>query len=347
MTNFKKLLAVLLALCAAASLFALDGIVIEVTGKCEIQDGDDWIQLEEGDELGPGDVISTGFKSEVVIALDETTLTVNALTRITLEQLFELNGDKASTMFLDAGSISASVRSEEDKKVAFKVKTPAVTASVRGTDGDVFVNRVEGRSGSWLLTPPEPKLTKDQIAANHKAEQEMVAAVQAAAAGAEAGETETAAEETAETTEAAEETAVAEAPAESAETTEVAESTETTETTTAVAEAPAATEPAAPANIGFGDYFSSLDQVGGVIVHQGEVSTVATSTAGGFALNTPQQTAVAQATSLGSSTTTPSSQEAVAALVPETPAAAAEAAAAGETLKATVGGLKILITWED
>lgn len=327
----KKLMALLFCLCCTASLFALEGVVLSVEGKVEIQDGDSWIPLEEDDIVDAGAVISTGFKSECVIALDETTLTVKALTRLTLEQLFEQDGNKASTMYLDAGSISASVRSEEDKKVAFKVKTPAVTASVRGTDGDVYINRVEGRSGKWLLTAPEPKMSKELIKlladeakailkAERKAKEETPAAEDAGAA------------EVPEVSESSEATT---------ETAEEPESPVAVPEEQVSQEVPAATE--VPAVTDTEELFSSLEIAGGVLVHEGETSTVATTAGGTFALNTPQQTAVEAATSLGSSTTTPSTTESVAASVPQAPV---QAAAPAETRKAT-GSIRVTINWAD
>ncbi len=152
----------IIALCACflvlvSSAFALTGKIVSVSGKVEVQNGSRWMALSAGDELDAGAVISTGFKSEAILKIGESVITVKALTRLTLETLYEQNGDNASSVYLDAGSINASVRSEEDKRVSFKVKTPAVTASVRGTDGDITVNKVVGTSGVWLLTPPEPK----------------------------------------------------------------------------------------------------------------------------------------------------------------------------------------------
>ncbi len=152
----------IIALCAcilvlASSAFALTGKIVSVSGKVEVQNGSRWMALSAGDELDAGAVISTGFKSEAILKIGESVITVKALTRLTLETLYEQNGDNASSVYLDAGSINASVRSEEDKRVSFKVKTPAVTASVRGTDGDITVNKVVGTSGVWLLTAPEPK----------------------------------------------------------------------------------------------------------------------------------------------------------------------------------------------
>lgn len=154
----KKTVFILILLLAAVSAFALNAKVLDVVGKVEIQLADgNWEAIAPGTVLGPGTVLSTGFKSEAVISIDETTINVKALTRLTIEKLYEQEGNKASSFYLDAGALSADVKSAEDKKVSFKVKTPAVTASVRGTAGDLTVNSLVGTSGTWLLTPPEPK----------------------------------------------------------------------------------------------------------------------------------------------------------------------------------------------
>ncbi len=355
MKNCKKLIVLGVCLIFAANLFALEGVVLSVAGKVEIQEGESWVPLEEEDIVDAGAVISTGFKSECVIALDETTLTVKALTRLTLEQLFEQDGNKASTMYLDAGSISASVRSEEDKKVAFKVKTPAVTASVRGTDGDVYINRIEGRSGSWLLTPPEPKMTKMQIQALYE-EAKAILRMEAAAKAATLDEP---VDEADGNSAVVEDTAVAEGISDTMAEAAVAESTSAVEetaipavedvTTTAVTEIDAVTaheEPVVAAvSTNTDELFSSLNQAGGVLVHEGEVSIVATTPGGTFTLNTPQQVAVETATSLGSSTVTPSTQESVSAAIPQPPVVVTTATSS-EPVKQT-GSVSVTIKWED
>ncbi len=154
----KKTFVVLILLFAAVSAFALSAKVLDVVGKVEYQKADgSWVAVSAGTTLGPGTVLSTGFKSEAVISVDESTITVKALTRLTIEKLYEQEGNKASSFYLDAGAVGADVKSAADKKVSFTVKTPAVTASVRGTAGDLTVNRLVGTSGTWILLPPQPK----------------------------------------------------------------------------------------------------------------------------------------------------------------------------------------------
>lgn len=171
MSVVRKILPAVFICCFISSLFALEGKIIECTGKVEVQKGSSWVAVNKNDVLKAGDVISTGFKSEAVIAFDETKIKVKALTRLSIEQLFEQNGDKASTVYLDTGSISADVKPAENKRVGFTVKSPAATASVRGTMGEVYADgTVIGIEGKWCITPPEPKLVFAQEAAGDEGE---------------------------------------------------------------------------------------------------------------------------------------------------------------------------------
>ena len=154
----KKIVTILVFLTVAFYAFALDGVVMEVLGKVEKQVDNSWVPLKKGDILVPGDIVSTGFKSEAVISIGESVITVKALTRMTIEQLFEKNKNHVSSVYLDVGSISADVKPVTDKRVGFTVKTPAVTASVRGTAGIVYAyGKVEGIRGKWGLSAPQTK----------------------------------------------------------------------------------------------------------------------------------------------------------------------------------------------
>ena len=154
----KKIVTILVLLAVVFYSFALDGIVMEVLGKVEKQVDNSWIALKKGDVLVPGDIVSTGFKSEAVISIGESVITVKALTRMTIEQLYEKNKNHVSSVYLDVGSVSADVKPVTNKRVGFTVKTPAVTASVRGTAGIVYAyGKVEGIRGKWGLSAPQPK----------------------------------------------------------------------------------------------------------------------------------------------------------------------------------------------
>ena len=123
----------------ACSLFAMQAQVVSATGKAEVQKGSSWVALKAGDVLDEGSVIQTGFKSELVLKIKESTVTVSALTRITLQTLAEREGISGSqgkdetTIFLDTGSLKSNVQKSADRRVGFTVRSPVATASVRGT----------------------------------------------------------------------------------------------------------------------------------------------------------------------------------------------------------------------
>ena len=174
MSVIKKIIVAVVMCCVFASLAAMEVKVVEVSGKVEVQRDNKWVAVAKGDILPAGSVISTGFKSEAVLSFYETVIKVKALTRLTIEQLFEKDGNKASSVYLDTGSISADVKPAENKRVGFSVKTPAATASVRGTSGDVYSDgTVYCTSGRWVLTGPEEKLVFVESTESNKEEGEQ------------------------------------------------------------------------------------------------------------------------------------------------------------------------------
>ena len=130
----KRIISVLFILLLALSFAsAMEGTVVSTIGKVEVQKGAAWVPLSKGDKISGGSIISTGFKSEAVLKLGESTVQVKPLSRLTLEQLADLNGNHKASVYLDVGSVSADVKAAKDKKVGFTVKSPVATASVRGT----------------------------------------------------------------------------------------------------------------------------------------------------------------------------------------------------------------------
>ena len=119
---------------SVTSLFALEAKVVSAKGKTEVQMADGaWTPLKIGSTIQKGAVIQTGFKSELILKIKETTVTVAPLSRITVEQLAE-KGDKDDTrLFLDTGSLKSDVKKTVDRRVGFTVRSPVATASVRGT----------------------------------------------------------------------------------------------------------------------------------------------------------------------------------------------------------------------
>jgi Uncharacterized protein conserved in bacteria len=144
----------LFALAAAVPLFALDGQVVTVNGKCEFQDAAGvWKTLKSGDPVTSGTMISTGFKSEATVKLGGSMLTIRPLTRMTLTQLVEREDTVDTELYLEVGNVKAEVNPLNNKKNGFTVKSPVATASVRGTVFEIGEDLVVIRGSVAFVTP--------------------------------------------------------------------------------------------------------------------------------------------------------------------------------------------------
>jgi hypothetical protein len=136
----------ILLLMGAALLGAQAARIQDVRGTVEVKrPGLQWETAKAGQVLDKAALISTGFKSRALVVIGNSTLTVWALTRISLEELMaEQNGEQV-TVNLRAGRIRADVRPPVGGTTAFTVRSPTATASVRGTvfDFDGIRLRVE------------------------------------------------------------------------------------------------------------------------------------------------------------------------------------------------------------
>lgn len=151
---------------ASFSAVALDAKVVSFTGKVEVQKDGGWVPVKVGDVLKKGDVVSTGFKSDLVLQINESRVTLGALTRMTVEQLASNDVKDETSLFIDSGKVIADVQHKE-KRVSFKVTTPVATASVRGTVGEVRVSgAVTSYEGSFVVSDSnqsEPVIMEDGV----------------------------------------------------------------------------------------------------------------------------------------------------------------------------------------
>ena len=134
--SVKKLIASLVMAAAAitaASASSMQATVLSTKGKTEVMKGNSWTPLKIGSIIEKGDVIQTGFKSELILKIKNTTVTVSPLSRITIEQLASKGNKDETRLFLDTGSLKSDVKKTEDRRVGFTVRSPVATASVRGT----------------------------------------------------------------------------------------------------------------------------------------------------------------------------------------------------------------------
>ena len=83
----KKIPALVFVSVSLFSVNALTATVVSVKGKVEIQEAGMWIDLQKGDVLEKGTVISTGFNSSAVLSVSNSSINLGPLTRVTIENL--------------------------------------------------------------------------------------------------------------------------------------------------------------------------------------------------------------------------------------------------------------------
>lgn len=146
----KKVVVAFISLAMSFCIYATSGEVLAIKGKVEIQKSGQWRVAQKGDSLDSGTLVSTGFKSELTLKVDGSTIVVQPLTRLRLDEIVKKDDLLSSKVYLDMGSIKANVKAAETKKVSFTVRTPVATASVRGTSGEISYNgMLNGQTGVW------------------------------------------------------------------------------------------------------------------------------------------------------------------------------------------------------
>jgi hypothetical protein len=159
---------VLLSLRFPLPLFAAetDGEVTVVIRECggDVQvkkAGGDWVPALAGMPLENSSLISTGFRSTALLAIGNSTILVRPLTRLSLEELAARDGNEAVDLGLRAGRVRAEVSPPSNGSIDFRIHSPSVTASVRGTNFDfdaISMNVHEGTvffsaGNATVLTP--------------------------------------------------------------------------------------------------------------------------------------------------------------------------------------------------
>ena len=109
-------------------------VVKTVRGKVEVKvPGQSWKPAVAGMPISKGTTISTGFRSQAVLDVGPSEVTVSQLTRMQLEELLEQEGTVTTGLYLNVGRVSADVKSVEGLTNDFKLRSPVSTAAVRGT----------------------------------------------------------------------------------------------------------------------------------------------------------------------------------------------------------------------
>jgi hypothetical protein len=133
----KRFFTGLLVLWGVSLVFAQEKsrvLIRETSGTVEIKapGSTEWVPARQGESIAREAVVSTGFKSTAVIAVGNSVLFVQPLTRLTVDEI-QAAGNEQVNVSLQAGRIRADVKPPLGGKTEFTVKSPSATASVRGT----------------------------------------------------------------------------------------------------------------------------------------------------------------------------------------------------------------------
>lgn len=155
MRKYAIALAMLAFAAMSAAAATVSATIVEAAGKVEYQlPGKAWKAAKAGDVLSKGTLVSTGFKSTVVLKVGTSTITVKPITRLSLEEILQSDKGTQTQLFLMAGRVKAEVTPQAGQTTEFQVKSPTATASVRGTgfefDG---VNLIVEHGAVRLLSP--------------------------------------------------------------------------------------------------------------------------------------------------------------------------------------------------
>jgi hypothetical protein len=135
-TGMKRMIAGLLLVWGAVSVFAQEAHIQEVNGTVEIKGPGEtqWKAARQGQRLERGAMISTGFRSGALIVIGNSKLRVQPLSRLSVEELAAGGKDEKVDINLRAGQVRATVQPPPGGQTAFTVRSPMATASVRGTE---------------------------------------------------------------------------------------------------------------------------------------------------------------------------------------------------------------------
>jgi hypothetical protein len=165
----KMMITVLLSAALISAVAAFDAEVVSAKGKVEVQKNGVWTALSQGSKLIKGDIIQTGFRSELELKIKETIVKVEPLSRLTIEQLAEKETKDDTRLHLATGSLKANVKKTENRRVGFTVKSPVATASVRGTELGVTntfqstdIETYAGSVATWASDNSEAEIASDE-----------------------------------------------------------------------------------------------------------------------------------------------------------------------------------------
>jgi len=153
----KRIISIFIFLSVTAVIFAQNptAVIREITGTVEIKTirSNNFVPAKVGDTIEKSTVISTGFRSTAVLAIGNSVITMNSLTRLSLEELMSQQETETISINLNTGRVRAEVSPPAGSRADFTVQAPSSTASVRGTIFEMDTVNIRVVEGSVSYAP--------------------------------------------------------------------------------------------------------------------------------------------------------------------------------------------------
>ena len=132
----KKLFVFMLLILAGGFVFAQEyGVIRELAGTVELMASGavSFTPATIGAQVGEDTVISTGFKSTALIAIESILIIVRPLTRLTLTEIRSQPGLEMLNVNLQAGRVRVDINPPAGTRASMTVVSPSAIAGARGT----------------------------------------------------------------------------------------------------------------------------------------------------------------------------------------------------------------------
>jgi len=155
----KKLILALILACigfatqSPIAMFAQTGVIRELSGTVELKNAGqaNFTVAKVGDRVNQDTVISTSLKSNALIEVGSTIISVRPLTRLTLTEIQASGGVETLNVNLQAGRVRVDVNPPAGTKTSMTVSSPNTTASVRGTSFFFDTRNLQVEQGTVLF----------------------------------------------------------------------------------------------------------------------------------------------------------------------------------------------------
>lgn len=150
MKNF--VLTVFFAMVITTGVFCQNGVIREMTGEVELKraGSSNFVKASAGDAVMQNTIVSTGFRSTAIIVVGSSVITVRPLTRLSLAEIQTAQNSEKVNVNLQSGRVKVDVKPPSGTRASLSVQSPSATASVRGTEFEMDVDRMNVISGKVI-----------------------------------------------------------------------------------------------------------------------------------------------------------------------------------------------------